>query len=209
MRANLLVNVLFAGASLWFLSGSPVDAQMTPGAQQPAFGQMGGRGMPAAQPDMATNTSTRMQSKVDDKKFIRDAALGGMAEVELGKLAQEKASSDAVKQFGERMVTDHTKANDDLKKLADAESVSIPTALDSKHQSRIDKLSKLSGTDFDRAYIKDELKDHEQDVREFQEEAQGGSDASVKDFASKTLPTLQDHLAAVKGLSKVKTASAL
>jgi putative membrane protein len=105
-------------------------------------------------------------------------------------------------------VDDHTKANDELKKLADAQSIDIPATLDSKHQSRIDKLSKLSGTDFDRAYIKDQLKDHEQDVREFQEEAQGGSDATVKDFAAKTLPTLQEHLATAKGLGKVKSAKA-
>jgi len=143
-----------------------------------------------------------MTSKMDDKKFVKDAALGGMAEVELGKLAQQKGSSDAVKQFGQKMVDDHSKANEQLKQIASQESIKIPDSLDSKHKSRIDKMAKLSGPEFDKAYVKDQVKDHESDVREFQSEAQTGSNANVKEFATKTLPTLQEHLSIVKNLSK-------
>jgi putative membrane protein len=154
-------------------------------------------------PDMGPmNSPDTMTAKVDDKRFLKDAALGGMAEVELGKLAVQKASRDEVKQFGQKMADDHSKVNDELKQVASKENVSIPDSLDSKHQSRIEKLSKLSGEDFDKAYVKDQLKDHEADVREFQNEAQNGSDPGVKAFASSTLPTLQQHLSMVKDLNK-------
>lgn len=141
-------------------------------------------------------------NKADDKKFAKEAAIGGMVEVELGKLAEQKASSDAVKQFGQRMVTDHSKANDELKEVASKESLEIPSSIDSKHQKKIDKLSKLSGADFDRAYVKEMVKDHRKDVKDFQTEAQSGTNPGLKNFAAKTLPTLQQHLEMVENLSK-------
>jgi putative membrane protein len=140
--------------------------------------------------------------KVNDHKFVKEAAMGGLAEVELGKLAQEKATSPAVKQFAQRMVQDHSKANDQLKQVAEKEGVAVPSSLDSKHQKRIDKLSKLSGTAFDKAYIKDQLKDHKKDVSEFKDEANHGTKPDVKSFASETLPTLEQHLSMVKALDK-------
>jgi len=178
----------------------PALAQMqrTPTVQP---GQSGNPNSAIAQ-QAAVDNASHQQSTMNDKAFVRDAAEGGMTEVELGKLAQDKATSDAVKQFGQKMVDDHTKANDELKKVAGAESITIPEKLDSKHQARVDKLAKLSGDEFDRAYVKDQLKDHEQDVHEFSEEAQSGSDAAVKNFASQTLPTIQQHLAMVKDLNK-------
>ncbi len=151
---------------------------------------------------MGQNPDAMTTTKVDDKRFVKDAAIGGMTEVELGKLATEKGSSDAVKQYGQKLIDDHTKSNDELKQIASAENVNIPSSLDSKHQSRIDKLSKLSGPNFDKAFLKDAVKDHEQDISEFQNEAQGGSDPNVKQFASKNLPVLQEHLTAAKDLSK-------
>jgi putative membrane protein len=143
-----------------------------------------------------------MTTRVDDKKFVKDAALGGLTEVELGKLAAQKAASEQVKQFGQKMVDDHTKANDQLKEVASKENISIPDSLDSKHQSRIEKLSKLSGPDFDKAYVKDQVKDHEKDVSEFKSEADNGSDPNIKQFAASTLPTLQQHLSMAKDLNK-------
>jgi putative membrane protein len=156
-------------------------------------------GGPATMPESTADTMPR---KVDDKKFVKESALGGMTEVELGKLAAQKASSDAVKQFGQRMVDDHSKANDQLKQVAGKSNIEIPASLDSKHQSRIDKLSKLSGPAFDKAYVKDQVKDHKHDVDEFKSEAQNGSDPNVKQFAMQTLPTLEEHLNAVKDLNK-------
>lgn len=161
--------------------------------------------MPPAQgPDstMGQGTAGAATTKVDDKKFAKDAALGGLTEVELGKVAAQKASDPKVKEFAQKMVDDHTKANEELKQAASRSSIQIPDALDSKHQSRIDKLSKLSGEEFDKAYVKDQLKDHQSDVREFGDEAKGGSDPNIKTFASSTLPILQHHLEMVKDLSK-------
>jgi putative membrane protein len=148
------------------------------------------------------NPDTMTMRKVDDKKFLKDAAIGGMMEVELGKLATQKGSSDGVKKFGQKMVDDHSKANDQLKELATKENFQVPSELDSKHQSRLDKLSKLDGPAFDKAYIKDQLKDHEQDVSAFQSEAQSGQNPNIKQFAAATLPTLQEHLSMAKDLKK-------
>lgn len=172
----------------------------------------GGAGMPAPRADNPSSrpnvNQTEMPKTFDDKKFLKDAAIGGLTEVALGKLAVEKGLSNAVKEFGQKMIDDHTKANEEVKQLATAGNVSVPDALDSKHQARLDKLAKLSGAEFDKAYVKayvkDQLKDHQQDVKEFQEEAQYGSVAEVKNFASKTLPTLQQHLDLAKDLNKNK-----
>ena len=157
---------------------------------------------PGVNGQAGTNSPDTMTAKVDDKKFVKDAALGGLTEVELGKLATQKAFNEDVKKFGQNMVDDHTKANDELKQVASKENMPIPDTLDSKHQSRIDKLAKLSGEAFDKAYVKDQLKDHQEDVREFNAEAENGNDPNVKAFASSTLPTLQHHLEMVKDLSK-------
>jgi putative membrane protein len=117
---------------------------------------------------------------VDDKKFLKGAALGGMTEVELGKLAAQKATSDDIKQFGQKLVEDHTKANTELKEVASKDNIPIPDTLDSKHQSRIEKLSKLSGEQFDKAYVKDQVKDHQADIKDFKDEAQNGNDPQCK-----------------------------
>ena len=129
-----------------------------------------------------------------DKTFVEKAAIGGMAEVELGNLAQQKAASDQVKQFGARMVTDHSKANDELKQIASTKGVQLPSALDDKHKKDMDRLQKMSGADFDKAYMSHMVDDHKQDVAEFKKEANGGKDGDVKGFAAKTLPTLEEHL---------------
>jgi len=130
--------------------------------------------------------------------------MGGLTEVALGKLAVEKGSSDAVKQFAQKMIDDHTKANDEMKQLTTGGGMTLPDALDSKHQSRVDKLARLSGAEFDKAYIKDQQNFHQQNVKEFQQEAQYGAVAQVKDLASKSLPALQQHVELAKDLSKKK-----
>ncbi len=188
------------------LAGSGAIAQTQSGGgagtTQP---QVPSQSMPAAQtPDstMGSGAAGTASSKADDKKFVKEAALGGMTEVELGKVAAQKASDAKVKEFAQKMIDDHTKANDNLKQIASKSNMQIPSSLDAKHQSRIDKLSKLSGEEFDKAYVKDQLKDHETDVREFKDEANNGSDPNVKTFASSTLPILQEHLEMVKSLNK-------
>jgi len=142
----------------------------------------------------AQASSSGSQLSASDKAFMDKAAQGGMAEVELGQLATQKGQSEQVKQFGQKMVDDHTKANDQLKQVASQVGVTLPTGLDAKDEATKDKLSKLSGTQFDKAYMKDMVNDHKVDVAEFQKEAQNGKDPAVKNFAQQTLPVLQEHL---------------
>ncbi len=129
-----------------------------------------------------------------DNNFVTKAAQGGMAEVQLGNLAKERGSSQQVKDFGQQMVTDHTKANDELKSIAARKNITLPTGLDAKDQATYDRLSKLNGVEFDKAYMRDMVMDHRKDVSEFRQEADRGTDADLKAFASKTLPTLEHHL---------------
>jgi putative membrane protein len=133
-------------------------------------------------------------AKSADAKFAMDAAKGGMMEVELGKIAVAQASSPDVKQFGQRMVDDHSKANDELKQIASQKGITLPTSLDAAAKAKMDKMSKMSGAAFDKAYMRDMVEDHKKDVAEFKKESGSGQDADIKSFAGKTLPTLEDHL---------------
>ena len=135
-----------------------------------------------------------------DSKFLMEAAMGGLMEVELGRVAAQKASSDAVKQFGQRMVDDHGAANTELMSLATSKGVTLPTALDEKHQKDVTKLSAMSGADVDHAYMKMMVSDHVKDVAEFEKQSTKGTDPDLKAFASKTLPTLQEHLKMAKSV---------
>ncbi len=128
-----------------------------------------------------------------DRGFLTEAAAGGMAEVELGRLAAQKAQNADAKRFGERMVTDHSKANSELKELASSKNVTLSGAPSAEEKSDMDKLSKLSGAAFDREYMRMMVEDHDKDVKAFQDEANRASDPDVRSFANKTLPTLQEH----------------
>jgi putative membrane protein len=144
------------------------------------------------------NTGAAAKTSSADMKFAKEAAMGGMLEVELGKTAVKNASSDKVKEFGQRMVTDHSKANEELKSIAAKDNITLPTELDAKHKAMVDKYSAMSGTAFDRAYMRDMVKDHQMDVADFQKEANSGSNYDLKNWAGKTLPTLQEHLRIAK-----------
>lgn len=133
-----------------------------------------------------------------DAKFAREAAIGGMEEVELGKVAVQKASNDKVKEFGQRMIDDHSKAGKELKSVAAKNNIVLPAELDAKHKAMVDKYSSMSGAAFDRAYMRDMVKDHTSDVADFQKEANNGTDQGLKTFAATTLPTLQEHLRIAK-----------
>jgi putative membrane protein len=128
-----------------------------------------------------------------DRAFFNEAATGGMAEVELGRLAAQKAQNPDVKRFGERMVTDHSKVNEELKQLAGRKGVTVPATPTAEQKEEMDRLAKLSGPAFDREYMKMMVEDHDKDVKAFQEQAANASDPDVKSFASKTLPTLEEH----------------
>jgi putative membrane protein len=136
----------------------------------------------------------------EDRTFLNKAAVGGMAEVQLGQLAVKNAKSADVKTFGQRMIDDHSKVNSELTRLATTKGVTPPSELDSKNKATLDRLSKSTGDQFDKAYMTDMVTDHEEDVAEFQKEANSGGDPDEKAFAAKTLPTLQEHLQLAKSI---------
>src|SRR5262249_23891291 len=141
-----------------------------------------------------------------DQAFVQEAAVGGLAEVELGRLAVQKAKDDRVRQFGQKMIDDHSKANDQLKQAASQEGLTVPTAIDEKHKLTMNKLEKLSGAQFDSAYAKEMVKDHREDVKLFEKQASAGS-SSVQKFAAETLPTLKNHLQMAEALGSSTAAT--
>jgi putative membrane protein len=147
-------------------------------------------GRPAAGDD----EKKRDAKPFDDATFVKKAAMGGMLEVELGMVAESKGSNDLVKKFGERMVKDHTQANKDLMTVAHAMNIMPADKLDAKHQKEVDKFNNLSGVEFDRKYMEAMVKDHEEDVAEFKRAEKEAKNQQLKEFATKTLPTLEEHL---------------
>lgn len=128
-----------------------------------------------------------------DEKFVHEAAIGGMAEVDLGKLAEQNAADPQVKQFGARMVQDHSTANAQLTAIATGKGATLPQNLDQQHVQMRDRLSRLKGAEFDRAYMHAMVEDHDKDVKEFQKEAQSGRDTEIKAFAAQTLKVIEEH----------------
>jgi len=158
--------------------------------------------MAAAQNSHATNSAksntnsspTSNEAVSATQRFMDEAALSNMAEVDLGKLAQQNAESSEVKAFGERMITDHTKADDELKQVAAQQQVNLPPGLDSKFEVTRARLAKLHGHAFDEAYMRDMVTDHKKDVAEFKRESDTLKDPAVKKWAEETLPVLESHL---------------
>lgn len=136
-----------------------------------------------------------------DAKFVQQAAMAGNAEVKMGQLAVEKATNDDVKKFAQQMIDDHTKANDELKTAAQQKNMDVPTDL-GKHQKDYDKLSAMSGSDFDKAYVDSQVKAHKEVVAMFQKQSEKGDDADLKAWAAQKLPTLQMHLQHAQDLQK-------
>ncbi|HUK32263.1 MAG TPA: DUF4142 domain-containing protein [Vicinamibacterales bacterium] len=183
--------VLFAGVVLTFAAAAVAQNQTPNGTQN--------------------QTPSYTSSGSEDIEFVLDAAKGGMAEVELGKLAAERSQNDEVKKFAQRMVDDHTKANAQLKQIADSKSIKLPADVEGKDKALMQRLEKLNGPAFDRAYMTAMVSDHQKDVNEFKHEANAGRDSQVKSFASSTLPTLEEHLQQAKTargeVSTVRTSS--
>ncbi|HUB68085.1 MAG TPA: DUF4142 domain-containing protein [Candidatus Methylacidiphilales bacterium] len=165
--------------------------------QNPSMAPTGSAEKSATKDDSNKKSSPQAFS---DEHFLIKAQEGGLTEVHLGQIAQQNGSSDQVKQFGARMVADHSKANDALKNLAQQKGVNLPEKLDASHQAMVNRLSKLSGSAFDRAYIRAMVKDHQEDAAEFKEASASTQDPDVKAFASKTLSLINDHLADAKNI---------
>lgn len=136
----------------------------------------------------------------DDVNFAMKAADGGMLEVELGKLALQNAASQKVKDFGQMMVDDHTKANAELKQAAIQKNISLPAAMSEKCQKMYSDLSKKKGKDFDKAYMSAMVDDHKDDVDEFKKQADNGKDADLKSWAAGKVPVLEHHLDVAKNV---------
>lgn len=148
---------------------------------------------------MDSNTTTTVKTDssamvLPDTAFAAKAAVGGMAEVALGKMAAAKGADSQVKEFGNMMVMDHGKANAELMGIAKNKNITLPAGLDAEHQAKSDSLSKLSGKDFDMAYVKAMVEGHKKTLALMQAEATNGQDTELKAFAAKTAPVVQMHL---------------
>jgi len=165
-------------------------------------GSDAGSGKTSAQSARSGNLSA------SDALFMKKAAEGNKAEVELGQMAEQKASSEAVKSFGKRMMKDHQQASEQLESIAGKLGVSLPNKVNAKDQATKDRLEKLSGNEFDQAYMRDMVKDHTKDVAEFHKAASTASNPDVKSFAEQTLPTLQSHLKQARQIVSGSTMSA-
>jgi len=136
-----------------------------------------------------------------DATFVMKASAGGLAEVNAGRLATKNASSSDVKEFAEKMIKDHTKANKELMKLADKKGFKVARTMDEKHEKMAEKMMKLTGAQFDRAYMAGQVKDHEDTVALFEKEAKSGKDEDLKSWAETTLPHLKMHLKMAKSIN--------
>jgi putative membrane protein len=148
----------------------------------------------------AMDTTTHGKTIMDDntKDFANKSATGGIAEVELGKLAEQKATSSKVKDFGKMMVEDHTLLNSNFETIASKKGMELPTSVTDDQRKDIDNLSKKSGKDFDKAYVDMMIEDHKKDISEFKDAEGKVADNDLKDFITSTLPTIQKHLNAIQ-----------
>lgn len=145
----------------------------------------------AAGPAFAQKGDTGTMPK--DRDFVQKAATGGLAEVKMSKLALDRSQSPQVKEFAQKMIQDHSKANDELKQIARKQNIRVPAELTPEQKMTYDKLKQLSGNDFDRMYMEVMARDHQAAVDAFTQQADEGTNPALKQFASQTLPTLKQH----------------
>jgi putative membrane protein len=142
-----------------------------------------------------------------DRKFVTDALKGGMAEVKLGQMATEKGNSQDVKDFGQKMVTDHTKMGDQMKDVAGQIGVTPPTMMTPKDEALEAKLKMLSGDSFDKAYIQAMVKDHQEDLMAFNKEITNGTAPQVKSAAADGKKIISEHLQMIRKIAQTHQAS--
>jgi putative membrane protein len=141
------------------------------------------------------NEETFEKNKAEeDAEFAVEAADGSMMEVELATMALTKAASPEVKQFAQKIVDEHTRSNNELKALAQKKNITLPTTMGDDHKRKYENLQEKTGPDFDKEYMDLMVKDHKEDIREFEEQVEDGSDPEIKEWASSKLPTLRNHL---------------
>jgi putative membrane protein len=190
--------VAVAGALL--LCGSMGLAQVNRPSEGPA-GQTPGQTDPNMNPQMNGMQPAGQPSPLD-RMFVTKALQGSIAEVQLGQLTLQKSNNDQVKQFAQRMIDDHSKLNDQMKPVAQQLGVAVPEQVSKKDRNTMAKLQVLSGPVYDQAYIKDMVKDHKQDLSEFQAEASSGQDQTVKDAAAQGSKVIAQHLQMAQQMAK-------
>jgi putative membrane protein len=186
-------------ASAMLLCGSMGLAQASQGPGGPASQN------PGHNPTTDSQTNGMQaagQTSAVDKMFVSKAMQGGMAEVQLGQMTLQKTNNDQVKQFAQRMIDDHTKMNDQMKPVAQQLGVDVPRQVSKKDRATMAKLEALSGPAYDQAYIKDMIKDHKQDLSDFQMEASSGQDQTAKDAASQGSKVIAQHLQMAQQMAK-------
>jgi putative membrane protein len=182
--------------SLYFFSSCNGN---TSGTQKPADTTSTSIDTAKSMDSLKNNAGTTM---IDQKAtdFINAAATGGMMEVELGNMANQKASSQRVKDFGKMMVDDHTKVDDNLKNIASQKNIDLPASITPDQRKDIDKLSKKSGAAFDKEYVNMMVDDHKKDIDAFKKAEMDVNDNDIKTFITNTLPTLQKHLDSIQAI---------
>ena len=143
-------------------------------------------------------TAAPMDQSSQDQAFVNEASRGGQMEIELGQLAEQNASNARVKQFGQRMVKDHTRLNSEIASMANKIGLTVPTTLSSEQQAEYAKLAKLSGTSFDTAYMNLMVKAHTGDLAAFRKEEAATQNREVKTTVSKAIPVIEEHLEMAK-----------
>jgi putative membrane protein len=151
-------------------------------------------------PTNSTVTSTPLSK--EDSNFVMEAAKGGVMEVQAGQIAQQNAQSQRVKDFGNMMVTDHSKANDELRSYASGHGITLPDSLPAADQKHINSMKNMQGKAFDKHYVNMMVQDHQKDVAKFKKAAANCNDAQLKTWATNTLPTLQKHLDSIQAIKK-------
>jgi putative membrane protein len=152
----------------------------------------------------STGMSSDPIDAIKDKMFLRKATAGGLAEVQLGQLATQKAGAQDVKDFGQKMVTDHTALNNEMAPIADSIGVTLPKKLSKEDQAEYDKLNAMSGDDFDKEYVFFMVKDHHQDLREFRAEAANTSDPALKNAADRGVKVIYAHMTMIDKMAREK-----
>ena len=152
----------------------------------------------------SSTASTKMTLSKEDSTFVMKAAAGGMMEVELGNVAQQNGNNARVKNFGQMMVSDHSKANDELKSFASSRGITLPASLPADEQKHVDAMKKMTGKAFDTHYMNMMVNDHKTDIGEFEKASKSAKDNDLKNWASKTLPTLNKHLDSAQAINKSK-----
>jgi putative membrane protein len=196
---SILLGTAILSPGLLFAQFDPTSAQTQPPTQP---GRPQQQTSPAQQ-DSGPNAGDVGQV-MQDKMFLRKAAEGGIAEVKLGQLAAQKTSSEDVKDFGQKMVDDHTKLNLEMAQVADSMGVMLPKSMNKEDQAEYDKLNALSGNDFDVEYLSFMVKDHHKDLHEFRMEAGSHADPTLHTEVVKAQSVIHEHTVMVDKLARAR-----